>query len=71
MKKDDESKINSEDIRWMELVLRTIDGLAAQAEMQDEACDPEWMAMQYGLESARDILKEQINDFKQRIKNER
>lgn len=67
MKDPDKSKVNSEDIRWTELILRMIDGLAAQAEVQAEACDPEWMAMQYGLESARNMLKEQIADFKQRM----
>lgn len=59
--------LSDEDVRWVEIVRRSIDGLAAIAEGNAEGCEEEWMAMQYGLQSARTIVDSIIKDYKDRI----
>ena len=59
--------LTDEDLRWAEIVRRSVDGLAAIAEGNAEGCDTEWMAMQYGLLSVCAIVDSIIKDYKQRI----
>jgi hypothetical protein len=59
--------LNSEDVRWLEIVRRTVDGLAAMAEAMAEGCEREWMAMLYSLESLRETVGEILKDYKTRI----
>ena len=59
--------LNSEDVRWAELLRRSIDGLAAIAEAQAEGCETEWVAMHNGLETVLDIFDGIIKDYKERI----
>ena len=59
----------SEDVRWMEIVRRTVDGLAAMAEAKAEGCDTDWIAMQASLETLRDYIVDGIIiDYKERMK---
>jgi hypothetical protein len=60
--------LNSEDVRWLEIVRRTVDGLAAMAEAMAEGCDTEWIAMQSSLETLRDTVDSILKDYKERIK---
>ena len=62
--------LTDEDIRWTEIVRRSVDGLAAIAESNSEGCDVSWLAMEYGLESVRDLLDQILKDFTERIKKE-
>lgn len=63
----DPALVSEEDIRWVEIVRRSVDGLAAFAEAQGESCDSAWMGMQYMLEELRTTLDTIVEDFKQRI----
>lgn len=58
----------SEDVRWVEIVRRTVDGLAAMAEAQAEGCESEWMGMFYSLDTLRDTVDGILKDYKERIK---
>ena len=58
--------LSYEDVRWMDIVRRTVDGLAATAESMSESCDVEWMAMQYSLETLRDTVDEMLKGFRER-----
>lgn len=62
-----DANISADDVRWMEIILRQVDGLAALAEAQAESCNREWMSMQYSLETIAEMLKENINNMKERI----
>lgn len=62
--------LTDEDVRWAEVVRRSVDGLAAIAESNAEGCDVSWLAMEYGLESVRDLLDQILKDFTERIKKE-
>lgn len=59
--------LNNEDLRWLELIQDIANGLRAQAEIQAEACEVEWMAMQYSLESLGDVIKSCVDDYKERL----
>ena len=59
--------VAEEDLRWLEIIRRSIDGLAAIAEANAYGCETEWLAMQYGLEAARDIIDGTIEEFKNRL----
>lgn len=59
--------LNSEDVRWVEVVRRTVDGLAAMAEVQAEGCETEWMGMFYSLLTLRDTVDGILSDYKERI----
>lgn len=59
--------LNNEDLRWLEIIKQVVDGLQAQAEIQSEACDREWMAMLYSLEGVSETLKSCIEDYKERL----
>ena len=60
--------LSSEDVRWLNMVRRTVDGLAAMAEAMAEGCDTEWIAMQSSLETLRDTVDSILKDYKDRIK---
>ena len=70
MPKIDESKVTDGDIEWAERVHKAVVGLAAIAECNAEACDPDWMGMQYSLENLADICKSIVADFRQRLGKE-
>ena len=59
--------LTGEDVRWTEIVRRSVDGLAAIAESNAEGCDVSWMAMEYGLESVRELLDQILKDYNERI----
>jgi hypothetical protein len=52
----------------MEIMRRTVDGLAAMAETMAEGCEAEWMGMFYSLETLRDTVDSILKDYKERIK---
>ena len=56
-----------EDLRWAEMVRKAIMGLSAQAEMNSEGCDTNWLAMYYGLENLREIMDAIVDDLTERI----
>ena len=56
-----------EDLHWLEIVRRAVDGTAAIAEANAEGCSTEWMAMQYSLESTKDIIDSIIKDYRERL----
>jgi hypothetical protein len=60
--------LNSEDVRWVEIVRRSVDGLAAMAEAMAEGCESEWMGMLYSLLTLRDTVDSVLKDYKERIK---
>lgn len=49
------------------MVRRTVDGLAAMAEVQAEGCENEWIAMQSSLETLRDTVDCVLADYKERM----
>lgn len=59
--------LTDEDVRWTEMVRRSVDGLAAIAEANSEGCDTEWLAMLYGLGSVCDTLDNILKNYKERI----
>lgn len=68
--KDNPRLIAYEDIRWAEIHLRTVAGLAALAEAYAESCSTEWMAMHYSLESLRELMEQLVKDLKERMSSE-
>ena len=67
-KKVDEKKLlNEEDLRWVKVVRKGVDGLAAISEAHAEGCETEWMAMHYSLESVSEILDGIIADYRERL----
>ena len=60
-------ELTGEDVRWAQIVLRSIDGLAAIAEAHAEACETEWLGMQCLLEDLRETQKGIVEDFENRI----
>lgn len=67
IQKHDPIKLTHEDLRWVKIISRSIDGLAAIAEANAEGCDTEWMAMQYSLEAVKNIMDSVMADFKDRM----
>lgn len=67
MKRRSPDCLTAEDLRWAEIVRRSIDGLAAIAEAYAESCETDWCAMHYGLESVRAIIDDTIKSYKERI----
>jgi predicted metal-dependent hydrolase len=59
--------LDNEDLRWLQMIRQIVDGLQAQAEIQAESCDREWMAMQYSLESLSETIESCIVDYKERL----
>lgn len=59
--------LNNEDLRWLQMIRQIVDGLQAQAEIQAESCDREWMAMQYSLEGLSETIESCIVDYKERL----
>lgn len=57
--------LNNEDLRWLQMIRQVVDGLQAQAEIQAEACDRKWMAMQYSLEGLSETIESCIVDYKE------
>ena len=55
------------DIEWAERVRRAVDGIAAMAQCHSEACDPEWLAMEYALDDLAAICKEIVKDMEKRL----
>ena len=62
------NQLNETDVEWAERVHKIVEGLAATAGCQAEACETEWLAMEYSLESLADICKSIVDDFKSRMK---
>jgi hypothetical protein len=63
----DPKLLTDEDIRWAKIAKRSVDGLAAIAEAHAEACDKEWMGMQYLLEDLRETIDTIVQDFASRL----
>lgn len=59
-----------EDRRWLVLIQRQVDGLAAFAEARAEGCESVWMGMQGLLEELKDTLKTMIENVDMRMKGE-
>lgn len=67
MSNTDKQMLNNEDLRWLQMIRQIVDGLQAQAEIQAESCDREWMAMQYSLEGLSETIESCIVDYKERL----
>ena len=60
-------ELTREDLHWIEIVRRSIDGLAAIAEVEADGCENKWIAMQSSLEEIREIVVSIIDDYKERL----
>ena len=69
-KTPDPATLTSEDLRWVEIVRRTVDGLAAFAETHAESCDTGWMAMHLSLEDLTDTIQIIADEYKGRLGQE-
>ena len=65
--KRDPLMLTEEDVRWVEIVRRSLDGLAAIAEANAEGLETEWCAMHYSLLSVREIVDDIIEDMRNRM----
>lgn len=60
--------ITEKDIRWEENLLRIVSGLAALAEAYAEGSNTELKALHYSLESLRELMKDSVEDLRERMK---
>lgn len=56
-----------EDVYMLKLILDSLGGMKAIAEIHSAGCSTEWLAIDYGLETTVDVLKELVQRMELRI----